>query len=116
MQDLETQEKQTIVLLEHFKKRMLAKENCQELVHEIDNCLEYLLHLNGIDSDIKQISKTGLHPTFNHLREMKKLVLESQPSVPKELAHEINLALGVIQFEMWAGQKEELYQLLDAVG
>ena len=110
------QEKEKIILsLELVKKRLLKCKHFEDLVREIDNSLQLIYDVsdNTLTSHNEVLMR--LQPSINHLKDMRSHILESKPRSTIDYGHEINLGIGMVQFELWDFEKEKLYNLLDSV-
>lgn len=97
------------------KKRLLKCNDFEELVYEIDNSLQLIYDIshNTLTSQNEVLMK--LQSSINYLKEMRSHIMDSKPRSTLDYGHEINLGIGMVQFELWDFEKEKLYNLLDSV-
>lgn len=101
--------------LERVKKELLSCSNYESLVSEIDNSLQLIYNISNNTLSSNNDVLLRLQPSINHLRDMRHHILESKPKSTVDFGHEINLGIGMVQFELWDYSKQELYDLLDSI-
>ena len=112
---LRNETKQVIIQLEMIKKRVLKSASFDDLISEIDNSLTLTFETceQSVGSQTELLAK--FQYSVSHLKDIRAYLLELRPEHTLDFGHEINLSIGMIQFELWNEGKQKLYDLLDSV-
>lgn len=115
VKSLQNETKNVIIEFEMIKKRTLKTAGFDELITEIDNALAltYRICEHSLTGQNELFAK--FHYSITHLKDIRAYLLELRPDYTLDFGHEINLSLGMIQFELWNDSKQKLYELLDSV-
>ncbi len=113
MESLNQETKATIIQLELIKKRVLKCSRFNDLISEIDNSLALTFSFGNQTLTDQNELLNRFHPSITHLKDIRAYLLELRPHYTLDFGHEINLSIGMIQFELWDGSKQKLYELLD---
>lgn len=115
VKSLQNETKNIIIEFEMIKKRVLKASRFENLITEIDDslALTYKICEDPLTGQNELFAK--FHYSITHLKDIRAYLLELKPDYTLDFGHEINLSLGMIQFELWNDSKQKLYELLDSV-
>ncbi len=115
VKSLQNETKNLILEFEMQKKRVLKCTHFEDLIAEIDNSLTLTFKTcqQSVGGQNELLAKFS--QSTNHLKDIRACLLELRPNYTLHFAHEINMSIGMIQFELWNDSKQKLYELLDSV-
>ena len=103
----------TILQLERLKREVPKSNSKEDLLRKIDMAIEMLYGEAG-DQQLFVTRQEG-HLKIRHLKELRAALLEVDDEQLKDYFRNINMTLGSVQFDLWQGRNEELFQLLDSL-
>lgn len=115
VRSLQNETKNLILEFEMTKKRVLKCTDFEDLIIEIDNSLALTFKTCQQPKGGQSELLAKFHHSINHLKDIRAYLLELRPDYTLDFGHEINLSIGMIQFELWNDSKHKLYELLDSV-